>query len=121
MLMAWRRKGPGHHQQQYWLCLSNVTVSAEEGLKTFNFHAVFMQLRICCVHVATLLWTTAYWKRHQMESFSALLAFGAGNSPVAGEFPPHFDFSLMWVCMSLYTNSRMTGDFRLHDSYVTSS
>ena len=83
MLMAWRRKGPGHHQQQYWLCLSNVTVSAEEGLKTFNFHAVFMQLRICCLHVATLLWTTAYWKRHQMESFSALLAFGAGNSPVA--------------------------------------
>ena len=27
------------------------------------------------------------WWRHQMETFSALLAFGAGNSPVTGEFP----------------------------------
>ena len=27
------------------------------------------------------------WWRHQMETFSALLAFCAGNSPVTGEFP----------------------------------
>ena len=27
------------------------------------------------------------WWRHQMETFSALLAIGAGNSPVTGEFP----------------------------------
>ena len=27
------------------------------------------------------------WWRHQMETFSALLAFSAGNSPVTGEFP----------------------------------
>ena len=27
------------------------------------------------------------WWRHQMETFSALLAFCAGNSPVSGEFP----------------------------------
>ena len=27
------------------------------------------------------------WWRHQMETFSALLALCAGNSPVAGEFP----------------------------------
>ena len=27
------------------------------------------------------------WWRHQMETFSALLAIWAGNSPVAGEFP----------------------------------
>ena len=27
------------------------------------------------------------WWRHQMETFSALLAFCAGNSPVPGEFP----------------------------------
>ena len=38
----------------------------------------------CC------LWTTALvlsWWRHQMETFSALLAICAGNSPVHGEFP----------------------------------
>ena len=27
------------------------------------------------------------WRRHQMETFSALLAICAGNSPVLGEFP----------------------------------
>ena len=27
------------------------------------------------------------WWRHQMETFSALLTLGAGNSPVTGEFP----------------------------------
>ena len=30
-------------------------------------------------------WAT--WWRHQMETFSALLAICAGNSPVPGEFP----------------------------------
>ena len=27
------------------------------------------------------------WWRHQMETFTALLAICAGNSPVTGEFP----------------------------------
>ena len=31
--------------------------------------------------------TTETWWRHQMETFSALLAICAGNSPVPGEFP----------------------------------
>ena len=30
---------------------------------------------------------SAAWWRHQMETFSALLAICAGNSPVTGEFP----------------------------------
>ena len=32
-------------------------------------------------------WAQISWKRHQMETFSALLAICAGNSPVPGEFP----------------------------------
>ena len=32
-------------------------------------------------------WTKGPWWRHQMETFSALLAICAGNSPVPGEFP----------------------------------
>ena len=31
-------------------------------------------------------WVFTWW-RHQMETFSALLAICAGNSPVSGEFP----------------------------------
>ena len=36
-------------------------------------------------HVYWVLYQT--WWRHQMETFSALLAICAGNSPVPGEFP----------------------------------
>ena len=32
------------------------------------------------------VWCVTWW-RHQMETFSALLDFCAGNSPVTGEFP----------------------------------
>ena len=30
---------------------------------------------------------TQSWRRHQMETFSVILAICAGNSPVTGEFP----------------------------------
>ena len=33
------------------------------------------------------IYVTFAWWRHQMETFSALLAICAGNSPVSGEFP----------------------------------
>ena len=35
----------------------------------------------------TWAFSVASWWRHQMETFSALLAICAGNSPVPGEFP----------------------------------
>ena len=37
----------------------------------------------------TAVWAVNFdaWWRHQMETFSALLAICAGNSPVPGEFP----------------------------------
>ena len=35
----------------------------------------------------TQCWCGSPWWRHQMETFSALLALCAGNSPVTGEFP----------------------------------
>ena len=37
------------------------------------------------LYIALTLFQT--WWRHQMETFSALLAICAGNSPVPGEFP----------------------------------
>ena len=39
-----------------------------------------------CSELCNVYWTTSWW-RHQMETFSALLAICAGNSPVPGEFP----------------------------------
>ena len=41
------------------------------------------QLAYLTVH-EHFMWT---WWRHQMKTFSALLALCAGNSPVTGEFP----------------------------------
>ena len=38
-------------------------------------------------YISQILWDVISWWRHQMETFSALLAIYAGNSPVPGEFP----------------------------------
>ena len=38
----------------------------------------------CSIVVTSIQFT---WWRHQMETFSALLAICAGNSPIPGEFP----------------------------------
>ena len=70
-----------------------------------------------------LLWTNPSdsWRRHQMDTLSALLAISAGNSPVPGEFPAQrpvtrsFDFfsdlRLNWV------NNREAGDLKRHRAH----
>ena len=48
------------------------------------------------------------WWRHQMETFSALLALCAGNSPVTGEFPSQR--AVKWSCdvfLDLRLNNRL--------------
>ena len=58
------------------------------------------------------------WWRHQMETFSALLALCAGNSPVTGEFPSlrpvtrSFDFFF-----DLRLNNRYAGNLRRHRAH----
>ena len=60
------------------------------------------------------------WWRHQMETFSALLAICAGNSTVTGEFPTQrpvtrsFDVSLTYACINGRVNNGESGDFRRH-------
>ena len=57
----------------------------------------------------------AAWWRHQMETFSALLAICAGNSPVSGEFPAQrpvtrsFD---VFFDVRVWVNTREAGDLR---------
>ena len=58
------------------------------------------------------------WWRHQMETFSALLAICAGNSPVSGEFPAQrpvtrsIDISLICAYLNGWVNTREAGDLR---------
>ena len=56
-------------------CVLAKSTCVSHGKKTLpSFDAIFVERQ------------NAWW-RHQMETFSALLAFCAGNSPVHGEFP----------------------------------
>ena len=80
------------------------------------------------------------WWRHQMETFSALLALCAGNSPVPGEFPlcvtfvrgihrspvnsPHkgqwrgaLMFPLICTWINDWVNNREAGDLRRHRAH----
>ena len=59
------------------------------------------------------------WWRHQMEAFSALLAFWSQNSPVTGEFPSQrpvtrsFDVFLWYAAwINNWVNNREVGDLR---------
>ena len=75
-------------------------------------------------HFKRCLGSVGSWWRHQMESFSALLTFCAGNSPVTGEFPTHkgqwrgtlmFSFICVWI--NAWINNREAGDLRRHRTH----
>ena len=61
------------------------------------------------------------WWRHQMGSFSVLLALYVGNSPVTGEFSSQGQwrralmFSLIWI--NGWVNNREGGDLRRHRAH----
>ena len=61
---------------------------------------------------------TLSWWRHQMETFSALLALCAGNSPVTAEFPSQWpmtrSFDVFFICAWIngWVNNRVAGDLR---------
>ena len=61
------------------------------------------------------------WWRHQMETFSALLAICAGNSPVPGEFPAQrlwaLIFSLICVWINDWVSNREAGDLRRYRAH----
>ena len=66
-------------------------------------------------------WRT--WWRHKIETFSALLALCAGNSPVTGEFPAQrpvtrsFVVSLICAWIKGWVNNREAGDLRHRADY----
>ena len=74
------------------------------------------------------------WWRHQMDTFSALLAICAGNSPVPGEFPTQrpgtrsfdvfFDlrpnnwcFFFIYARIKGWVNNGEAGDLRRHRAH----
>ena len=69
-----------------------------------------------------ILWLMAWW-RHQMETFSALLALCADNSPVTDEFPSQrsvtrsFDFFFIYAWTNSWVDNRDAGDLRCHRTH----
>ena len=63
------------------------------------------------------------WWRHQMETFSALLAICAGNSPVTvtsphkGQWRGALMLSLICAWINDWVNNRQAGDFRRHHAH----
>ena len=63
------------------------------------------------------------WRRHQMDTFSALLALCVGNSPVTGEFPAQrpvtrsFDVFFDLRLITGWVNNRKAGDLRRHRAH----
>ena len=74
------------------------------------------------IHQRKKLWLASWW-RHQMETFSALLALCEGISPGTGEFPSQsqwrgiLTFSLIWARTNGWVNHRDDGDLRRHCAY----
>ena len=70
-----------------------------------------------------LPWSHSSWRRHQMETFSALLDYCVGNSPVTGEFPSQrpvtrsFDVSLICAWINGWVKIGEAGDLRRHHAH----
>ena len=79
---------------------------------------------ICCDvgRVYTRRFQSSWW-RHQMETFSASLGVGAGNSPVTGEFPTQRpvarSFAVLFICSWIngWVNNGEAGDLRRHRAH----
>ena len=71
------------------------------------------------IHVSNIGKAISWW-RHQMETYSALLAIFAGNSPVTSEFPAQRPVTrsfnvfsdLTWI--NGWVNNRKAGDLKRH-------
>ena len=61
-------------------------------------------------------WRNTWW-RHQMETFSLLLAICAGNPPHKGQWRGALMFSLIYACMNSWVNNREAGDLRRHRAH----
>ena len=75
---------PTHHNGCNYLSLLGLKLIHVSKRGPWRHHV--SQVATGFVRVRNSLKKSSWW-RHQMETFSALLALCAGNSPVTGEFP----------------------------------
>ena len=73
-------------------------------------------LRFSMLIMWDILFTVAWW-RHQMETFSALLAICAGNSPHKGQWLEASMFTLICARINGWVNTREAGDLRRYHAH----
>ena len=91
-IMAWRRPGDKPISEPMMVNLpTHICVSRSQWVKLHHDNRATKSDRVeqySSFRLSHLLFSKDSWWRHQMETFTTLLAFCAGDSPVAGEFPP---------------------------------
>ena len=94
--------------------------------KVFHFLYMFWAFWVVSAWVRTnivygKLWVLPPWWRHQMETYSALLALCEGNSPVnsphKGQWRGALMFSLICAQTNGWVNNRDAGDLRRHRAH----
>ena len=113
-----------HHEGPYWMDsrmlqlnpnILQMTTHQELGIKLFVFNTNRYITR--CLAPSALQTTRQIlsklvswsWWRHQMETFSTLLAICAGNAPVTGEFPAQRPVTRNFdVFFDLHPNKRLS-------------
>ena len=75
-----------------------------------------------CITYASVMDVRKYkssspWWRHRMETFSALLAICAGNSPHKGQWRWALMFSLICAWINDWINNREAGDLKRHRAH----
>ena len=106
------RQCPWNHGiDGYWhLTMINcqLPVKLSHGYKQFQLHSKYS--------LTVALLSSAWW-RHQMKTFSALLAFCAENSPHKGQWRGALMFSLIWTWINSWVNNPEAGDLRRHRAH----
>ena len=86
----------------------------------FNMKIIFPCRGIPIIKTKCPMFMVSWW-RHQMETFSTLLALCAGNSPVNSEFPGQWHralmFSLICAWINGWVNYDEAGDLRCHRTH----
>ena len=77
----------------------------------------FFEVFIYCLAVPG--YYRSQWWRHQLETFSALLAICAGNSPVPGGFPHKGQWRAALICVWIndWVNNREAGGLRRYRAH----
>ena len=85
------------------------------GVYCENFRGVWPRYNdIAFYKVPALKGLNNSWWRHQMETFSALLALCAVNSPHKGQWRGALMFTLICARINDWVNNREAGDLRRH-------